>query len=202
MKIIGFKLLPAIAIFFADEGDVYYEIAEDQDADLLELARQAGGHCDLPEHLEVCWAGDSTVAVRREGEPGFGSRTVLGEFNGVGAVIEATVRLGEVTSHLHITNEPNEETAKQLLEALNALLTPVRIVADISGGALHGTYADRPAVVLYKSDDPDDVMDFEATHGEHSLLKSMGDGHVAHWVKEAELFSDIVDHYHEQVRPC
>lgn len=205
MKFTGFKVVPAICVDFSDEGKLYYSIAEDQDADMLQRAFEAmqQGLGELPEDLQLVWAELETgsVAVREVGDER-DETPVSGDFFGSGSIIEATYELVGQAHAFELISGDADDRIEQMCAGLNALLAPVRIVADISGGAIHGTYADRPAVVLYKSDDPDDVMDFEATHGEHSLLKSMGDGHVAHWVKEAELFSDIVDHHHNQVKPC
>lgn len=205
MKFTGFKVVPAICVDFSDEGKLYYSIAEDQDAELLKRAfeKAESGLDALPADLQLVWSEleIGSVAVREVGDER-DETPISGDFFGSGSIIEATYELDGQTHAFELISGDADDRIEQMCAGLNALLAPVRIVADISGGAIHGTYADRPAVVLYKSDDPDDVMDFEATHGEHSLLKSMGDGHVAQWVKEAELFSDIVDHYHGQVKPC
>ena len=205
MKFTGFKVVPSIRVRFFEEGEFHYEIADDQDPTALEIARLAEveADCELPEAIELRWAPGSAHMAFRDVDSEEGDESpVSGDFCGFGAILQASSEQDGQVHSFSLCEGDFVDRIEKMCDGLNALLAPVRIVADISGGAIHGTYADRPAVVLYKSDDPDDVMDFEATHGEHSLLKSMGDGHVAHWVKEAELFSDIVDHYHNQVKPC
>lgn len=206
MKFTGFKVIPCLRANYPDTGTLYAEIDEDQDPLLLARAAAAELHndCVLPDDLELRWTrGESILAVRLASSVEYDETPISGDFAGLGWLVEAAYTDDAGASHTTVIAEGgNQEGIEQMCAGLNALLAPVRIVADISGGAIHGTYADRPAVVLYKSDDPDDIMDFEACSGGDSLLKSMGDGHVAHWVKEAELFSDIVDHYHNQVKPC
>lgn len=204
MKFTGFKVVPAICVDFSDEGKLYYSIAEDQDADMLQRAFEAmqQGLGELPEDLQLVWAELETgsVAVREVGDER-DETPVSGDFFGSGSIIEAFYAKDGQTHSFDLISGDADDRIEQMCAGLNALLAPVRIVADISGGALHGTYADRPAVVIYKSDDPDEVMDFADAPGAE-LLKDMGGKPVAHWEHEAELFSDIVDHYHNQVKSC
>lgn len=77
---------------------------------------------------------------------------------------------------------------------------PVRVVVDISGGAIHGVYADRPVTIYFKSDDPDDVAQLLRDLDESETDKDMEGEPIASWVRDAEIFSDIVDHYHNQAK--
>lgn len=200
MKFKSFKVIPCVRVWFPEEGVCYYEIADDQDPLILKFAQQAAP--ELPENIELRWtAGTVQMAFRSANHPEGDESPVSGEFCGFGSVIEAIYVDEEGVTHAVTFSEGSSDYMEQFCAALNALLEPVRIVADISGGALHGTYADRPAVVLYKSDDSDDLTDFKATE-ENATMLSMGDDEVAHLVHEAEIFSDIVDHYHNQVKPC
>lgn len=205
MKFTGFKVVPAICVDFSDEGKLYYSIAEDQDADMLQRAFEAmhQGLGELPEDLQLVWAELETgsVAVREVGDER-DETPVSGDFFGSGSIIEATYELVGQAHAFELISGDADDRIEQMCAGLNALLAPVRIVADISGGALHGTYADRPAVVFYKSDDPDDVLAQEGRYSDDEMMKDMDGQNVAAWTHEAELFSDIVDHYHNQLKPC
>ncbi|WP_439126228.1 MAG: hypothetical protein ACNJA3_28070 (plasmid) [Pseudomonas rhizophila] len=81
-----------------------------------------------------------------------------------------------------------------LLEAANA---PIRLVADVTGGALHGVYSERPAEVAFISHHPDDLDDEQAKQGYTST-----DGEpVAIWLQEStgnEI--TVVDHYFNEFK--
>ncbi len=203
MKFTGFKVVPAICVDFSDEGKLYYSIAEDQDAELLNRAfeKAESGLDALPDDLQLVWAELETgsVAVREVGDER-DECPVSGGFFGSGSIIEAFYEKNGQTHSFDLISGDADDRIEQICAGLNAFLAPVRIVADISGGAIHGTYADRPAIVLYKSDDPDDVLAQEENVSDDEMLKDMDGQNVAAWTHEAELFSDIVDHYHRQVQ--
>lgn len=204
MKFTGFKVIPSIRVRFFGEGEFHYEIADDQDPAALEIARLAEveADCELPEAIELRWAPGSAHMAFRDVDSEEGDESpVSGDFCGFGAILQASYEQDGQVHSFSLCEGDFVECIEQMCAGLNALLAPVRIVADISGGALHGTYADRPAVVLYKSDEPDDVLAQER-FSDDEMVKGMGGENVAAWVQEAELFSDIVDHYHNQVKPC
>lgn len=200
MKFTGFKVIPCVRVWFPEDGVCYYEIADDQDPLLLARTERVDSlYYTFPDDLELRWAYRAgSVAIREASSNPDEETPVSGDFSGFGAVLEATYVNDEGVTEEVILSEGDSQYIEQLCTALNALLEPVRIVADISNGILYGTWSDRPARVLYKSDDPDEVTDFAGAPGA-TLLKDMGDGYVAHWTHDAELFSDIVDHYHNQL---
>jgi hypothetical protein len=203
MKFTGFKVVPAICIDFSDEGKLYYSIAEDQDAELLNRAfeKAESGLGVLPGDLQLVWSELETgsVAVREVGDER-DECPVSGDFFGSGSIIEAFYEKDGQTHSFDLISGDADDRIEQICAGLNALLAPVRIVADISGGALHGVESDRPAQILFVSNDSDDVQDFDAP----CLVppsENMEDPH-AWWMREAELDGFIVDHYHNQVKPC
>lgn len=78
--------------------------------------------------------------------------------------------------------------------------TPVKVVADISGGALHGVYAEVPVRVLFISDDADDVSAMEENLGEDGLHRDTNGNLVASWYLASNGGADaeVVQHYFEQ----
>lgn len=203
MKFTAFRVLPAVSVFFHDEGNLYFRISEDQDPDALAMVREAFPLTDsLPEDIDLVWAGDdlSSVAFREVGTTD--ETSVSGDFNGFYAILEADYVDAEGGARHIGLSEGDEDLMAKACAGLNALLQPTRLVCDVSGGAIHATYTDRPAVVIYKSDDTDDVMAQEGRYSDDEMVKDMSGDNVATWTKEAEVFSDIVDHYHSQVKPC
>lgn len=81
-----------------------------------------------------------------------------------------------------------------------ALRTPIRVVADVSGGALHGVYAEVPVRVLFISDDADDVSAMEENLGEDGLHRDTNGNLVASWYLASNGGADaeVVQHYFEQ----
>lgn len=78
--------------------------------------------------------------------------------------------------------------------------TPIRVVADVSGGALHGVYAEVPVRVLFISDDADDVSAMEENLGEDGLHRDTNGNLVASWYLASNGGADaeVVQHYFEQ----
>lgn len=203
MKFTGFKVVACLRANYPDTGILYAEIDEDQDPLLLARAAAAELHndCVLPDDLELRWTrGESVLAVRLASSVEDDETPISGDFAGLGWQVEATYTDDAGASHTTVLAEgDNQEGIEQICAGLNALLAPVRIVADISGGAIHGVESDRPAQILFISNDSDDVQDFD----EACLVppsENMDDPH-AWWMREAELDGFIVDHYHNQVKP-
>lgn len=78
--------------------------------------------------------------------------------------------------------------------------TPVKVVADISGGALYGVYAEVPVRVLFISDDADDVSAMEENLGEDGLHRDPNGKPIASWYLASNGGADaeMVQHYFEQ----
>ena len=78
--------------------------------------------------------------------------------------------------------------------------SPIRVVADISGGALYGVYAEVPVRVLFISDDADDVSAMEENLGEDGLHRDTNGNLVASWYLASNGGADaeMVQHYFEQ----
>lgn len=203
MKFTGFKVVPCIRANYPDTGILYAEIDEDQDPLLLARAAEAELHndCVLPDDLELRWTrGESILAVRLASSVEDDETPISGDFAGLGWLVEATYTDDAGDLHTTVLAEgDNQEGIEKVCAGLNALLAPVRIVADISGGAIHGVESDRPANILFISNDSDDVFGFDGG----CLVppsENMEDPH-AWWMREAELDGFIVDHYHNQVKP-
>lgn len=203
MKFTGFKVIPSIRVRFFDEGEFHYEIADDQDPTALEIAKLAEveADCELPEAIELRWApGSAHMAFRGVDSEEGDESPFSGDFCGFGAILQATYEQGGQVHSFSLCEGDFVERIEQICAGLNALLAPVRIVVDITGGAIHGVESDRPAQILFVSNDSDDVQDFDAP----CLVppsENMEDPH-AWWMREAELDGFIVDHYHNQVKPC
>ncbi|OCX57148.1 hypothetical protein [Stutzerimonas stutzeri] len=204
MKFTGFKVVPCLRANYPDTGILYAEIDEDQDPLLLARAAAAELHndCALPDDLELRWTrGESILAVRLASSVEGDETPISGDFAGLGWLVEAAYTDDAGVSHTTVLAEgDNQEGIERMCAGLSALLAPVRIVVDITGGAIHGVESDRPAQILFVSNDSDDVQDFDAP----CLVppsENMEDPH-AWWMREAELDGFIVDHYHNQVKPC
>ena len=78
--------------------------------------------------------------------------------------------------------------------------TPIRVVADISGGALHGVYAEVPVEVIFISDDADDVSAQEDSLGEGGLHRDPNGNLIASWYLASDGGTDaeMVQHYFNQ----
>ena len=78
--------------------------------------------------------------------------------------------------------------------------SPIRVVADVSGGALYGVYAEVPVRVLFISDDADDVSALEESLGEDGLHRDPNGNLIASWCLASDGGKDaeMVQHYFEQ----
>ena len=78
--------------------------------------------------------------------------------------------------------------------------SPIKVVADISGGALYGVYAEVPVRVLFISDDADDVSAMEENLGEDGLHRDPNGKPIASWYLASNGGADaeVVQHYFEQ----
>lgn len=78
--------------------------------------------------------------------------------------------------------------------------SPIKVVADISGGALHGVYAEVPVEVIFISDDDDDVSAQEETLGEDGLHRDTNGNLIASWYLASDGGADaeLVRHYFGQ----
>lgn len=125
MKFTGFKVVPAICVDFSDEGKLYYSIAEDQDADMLQRAFEAmqQGLGELPEDLQLVWAELETgsVAVREVGDER-DETPVSGDFFGSGSIIEATYELDGQAHAFELISGDADDRIEQMCAGLNALL--------------------------------------------------------------------------------
>ena len=88
MKIQSFYTVPAICLYYEDNSELFYQIADDQDPALLELAKRAEleNDCELPAGIVVVWAGE-TVAFRAAGSTN--ETEVSGCFMGTGLIVLA-----------------------------------------------------------------------------------------------------------------
>ncbi|WP_116894582.1 MULTISPECIES: hypothetical protein [Pseudomonas syringae group] len=89
-----------------------------------------------------------------------------------------------------------EESVRQVLEAFESLLevstAPIRLVADVTGGALHGIYAERPAEVAFISHHRDDLDEEQVREG----YTATNGQPVAMWLQDSTGGEKIVvDHY-------
>mgnify|MGYP001772916144 CR=1 FL=1 len=199
MKFKSFKVIPCVCVWFPEGGVCYYEIADDQDPLILKFAQQAAP--ELPENIELRWAASTVqMAFRSANHPEGDESPVSGDFSGFGAVLEATYVDEEGVTQAVTFSEGSSDYMEQFCAALNALLEPVRIVSDVSGGILNGTWSDRPARVLYTSDDSDDALDFDDYYLA-PMSENMYRRRHAWWLHDAELDGDTIDHFHNQVKP-
>lgn len=77
---------------------------------------------------------------------------------------------------------------------------PIRIVVDISGGALHDVSSDAPVEVLFISWDGDDVASAQEG-GDDNICTDMSGDPVAWWLLKGEGTEEereVVEHYHAQ----
>ena len=125
MKFTGFKVVPAICIDFSDEGKLYYCIAEDQDAELLNRAfeKAESGLDALPDDLQLVWAELETgsVAVREVGDER-DECPVSGDFFGSGSIIEAFYEKDGQTHSFDLISGDADDRIEQICAGLNALL--------------------------------------------------------------------------------
>lgn len=89
-----------------------------------------------------------------------------------------------------------EESVRQVLRAFEYLLevatSPIRLVADVTGGALHGIYAERPAEVAFISHHRDDLDEEQVREG----YTATNGQPVAMWLQDSTGGEKIVvDHY-------
>lgn len=94
-----------------------------------------------------------------------------------------------------------EASVRQVLEAFESLVeaatAPVRLVADVTGGALHGIYAERPAVVAFISHHRDDLDDEQVQEG----YTATNGQPVAMWLQDSTGGEKIVvDHYFTELK--
>ncbi len=78
--------------------------------------------------------------------------------------------------------------------------SPIRVVADISGGALHGVYAEVPVRVLFISDDGEDIASQMEELNDDEMRKDTDGRLVASWLQASGGGADaeVVQHYFEQ----
>lgn len=94
-----------------------------------------------------------------------------------------------------------EVSVRKVLVAFECLLeaatAPVRLVADVTGGALHGIYAERPAEVAFVSHHRDDLDDEQLQEGYAAT-----DGEpVAMWLQHSTGGErTVVDHYFHEFK--
>lgn len=94
-----------------------------------------------------------------------------------------------------------EASVRQVLEAFESLVeaatAPVRLVADVTGGALHGIYAERPAEVAFISHHRDDLDEEQAREG----YTATNGQPVAMWLQDSTGGEKIVvDHYFTELK--
>lgn len=74
----------------------------------------------------------------------------------------------------------------------------VRVVVDISGGAIHAVYADQPVTIVFVSHDSDEIDDEQAACDFRSLQGEP----VALWMDGSDsdngADAEVVDHYFQQ----
>ena len=70
---------------------------------------------------------------------------------------------------------------------------PIRLVIDISGGALHGTYAGQPVEVIFISRDSDDIE-----CADHVVVDEDGRD-TAVWFQVGDGDQSVVDHFFTQL---
>ncbi|MFP3852402.1 hypothetical protein [Pseudomonas sp. W5-01] len=74
----------------------------------------------------------------------------------------------------------------------------VRIVVDVTGGAIHAVYADQPVEIVFVSHDGDDIDDEQAT----ANFRSIQGEQVALWMDGSDsdngADSEVVTHYFDQ----
>ena len=78
--------------------------------------------------------------------------------------------------------------------------SPIRVVADISGGALYGVYAEVPVRVLFISDDADDISSQQEELSDDEMLRDPNGNLIASWCLASDGGTDaeMVQHYFEQ----
>nr|WP_011923055.1 hypothetical protein [Pseudomonas fluorescens]CAM96279.1 hypothetical protein pQBR0247 [Pseudomonas fluorescens SBW25] len=94
-----------------------------------------------------------------------------------------------------------EESVRQVLRAFEYLLevatSPIRLVADVTGGALHGIYAERPAEVAFISHHRDDLDEEQVREG----YTATNGQPVAMWLQDSTGGEKIVvDHYFTELK--
>lgn len=77
---------------------------------------------------------------------------------------------------------------------------PIKVVADVSGGALHGVYAELPVEVLFISDDADDISSQQEELSDDEMRRDTDGNLIASWAQASEGGGDaeMVHHYFEQ----
>ncbi len=94
-----------------------------------------------------------------------------------------------------------EASVHQVLVAFESLLeaatAPIRLVADVTGGALHGIYAERPAEVAFISHHRDDLDEEQVQEG----YTATNGQPVAMWLQDSTGGEGIVvDHYFTELK--
>lgn len=94
-----------------------------------------------------------------------------------------------------------EVSVRQVLGAFESLLeaatAPIRLVADITGGALHGIYAGRPTEVAFISHHSDDLDEEQILQG----YKATDGQAVAMWLQDSTgVENSVVDHYFNEMK--
>ncbi len=165
MKFTGFKVVPAICIDFSDEGKLYYSIAEDQDAELLNRAfeKAESGLDDLPDDLQLVWAELETgsVAVREVGDER-DECPVSGDFFGSGSIIEAFYEKDGQTHSFDLISGDADDRIEQICAGLNALLDGHRqmILAAAAGLRSKAAVMRNPTSAAYH--DPAQILETAA----------------------------------------
>lgn len=200
MKFKSFRTIAAVQAWFQEDGHLFFPLSEDQDQEVLtSVKNNLLNWPNLPDGVDLVWTSEGDLAFRQSG--GTEEEVSSGGMAGFGKIVEATYQHADGSERrLWISGGEGEgEHCEQLCTALNALLEPVRIVSDISGGILNGTWSDRPARVLYTSDDSDDALDFDDYY-----LAPMSENiyrrRHAWWLHDAEMDGDTIDHFHNQLK--
>lgn len=92
------------------------------------------------------------------------------------------------------------EISGAFVDKLKPVAAPLRVVVDISGGALHGVYATVPVEVLFISDDSDDIASQRETLHDSEMYVDNDGQIVAAWVMSSTggRDADIVEHFFSQ----
>jgi len=115
----------------------------------------------------------------------------------------AVLKDGNWAANVRMNGEMTVDRQAALLHAVcsgwNAQV-PIKVVADISGGALHGVYAEVPVEVLFISDDGDDIASQMEELSDYEMRRDTGGNLVASWVQASDGGQDaeMVQHYFEQ----
>jgi len=158
MNFTSFSVKPAIRVLFPEgEGELYYDISDDQDPELLKAAQRAELEfdCELPEDIELAWVGE-TVGVLPVGS---GATPVSGSFHGMGAILEATYTKAGGQHYSTVLGQHEDlADASRLAEALNAQAMAVEALQAFANEIVTGAFEGG-------SFDGGDIQDVAAKYG-------------------------------------